>query len=469
MVSFENKKVLIGIILLGFILRIYTASDFYLHEWDECYHALVSKHLMSDFLNPVLYKNPILNYNYTSWTSNNIWLHKQPMALWLIAISFKLFGVNEIALRLPSIITSTACIYLVYKIAIENYNKKVALIAAFLFSTNGFIIELVAGRVATDHIDSIFLFFILCSIYLTLIYSKTYQLRYLILIGMFIGTAILTKWLPALIVIPIWLYLTYDMKFLFRTSIHFLILIIIISCVALPWQFYIMKQFPIESSWEYSYNSRHFFEVIESHSGNIFYYLDKIRINYGEMIYIPLFWVFYNLAKNKLEKKEIYLLIWFLIPLIFFSVAKTKMPAYILFTSPALFIYFGLFYDFLRTHKNNSIRKLSSLFIIIISSLSIRYCVERIKPFSSIDRNPNWISQIKTNHYFNKSDKNIVLLNFKKPIDIMFYSDITAYNIEPTQKLIDSIVTMGYKVFVNDLDNNFSSLKNATLLKIDTL
>ena len=51
----------------------------------------------------------------------------------------------------------------------------------------------------------------------------------------------------------------------------------------------------------------------------------------------------------------------------------------------------------------------------------------------------------------------------------MFYSDITAYNIEPTQKLIDSIVTMGYKVFVNDLDNNFSSLKNATLLKIDTL
>ena len=145
------------------------------------------------------------------------------------------------------------------------------------------------------------------------------------------------------------------------------------------------------------------------------------------------------------------------------------MPAYILFTSPALFIYFGLFYDFLRTHKNNSIRKLSSLFIIIISSLSIRYCVERIKPFSSIDRNPNWISQIKTNHYFNKSDKNIVLLNFKKPIDIMFYSDITAYNIEPTQKLIDSIVTMGYKVFVNDLDNNFSSLKNATLLKIDTL
>ena len=68
------------------------------------------------------------------------------------------FGVNEIALRLPSIILTTIGIWLSYFIGRYLFNSKVGYLTAFFFSINGLIIELTAGRVATDHIDIFFLF-----------------------------------------------------------------------------------------------------------------------------------------------------------------------------------------------------------------------------------------------------------------------------------------------------------------------
>jgi 4-amino-4-deoxy-L-arabinose transferase len=104
------------IVLSGLIFYFFTASDFFLHAWDERYHALVAKNLLKHPFYPTLYDNPILPYDYRSWVGNHIWVHKQPLPLWLMAGSMKIFGINEIALRLPSIIMSTAGIFLTFRI-----------------------------------------------------------------------------------------------------------------------------------------------------------------------------------------------------------------------------------------------------------------------------------------------------------------------------------------------------------------
>jgi 4-amino-4-deoxy-L-arabinose transferase len=88
----------------GLTLRFYTSSDFFLHAWDERYHALVTKNRIQHPLTPTLYDSPILPYDYKNWTENHIWVHKQPLPPWTMAASMWMFGVNEIALRLPSII-----------------------------------------------------------------------------------------------------------------------------------------------------------------------------------------------------------------------------------------------------------------------------------------------------------------------------------------------------------------------------
>ncbi len=78
----KTKTSLWLIILSAFLLRLLlSALDPFLHNWDERFHVLVAKNMMQFPFKPMLNKNPILPYNYTDWSSNNIWLHKQPLFL----------------------------------------------------------------------------------------------------------------------------------------------------------------------------------------------------------------------------------------------------------------------------------------------------------------------------------------------------------------------------------------------------
>ncbi|MBP7399885.1 MAG: hypothetical protein KA954_09890, partial [Chitinophagales bacterium] len=74
-------------------IRILFNSFFpYLHDWDERFHALVAKNMMTHPFTPMLRANPVLPYDETSWTDGHIWLHKQPLFLWQMALSMKIFG-----------------------------------------------------------------------------------------------------------------------------------------------------------------------------------------------------------------------------------------------------------------------------------------------------------------------------------------------------------------------------------------
>jgi 4-amino-4-deoxy-L-arabinose transferase-like glycosyltransferase len=90
------KSAVLLVVLAGFIIRCFVASDPYLHPWDERYHALVAKNIISEPLKPTLYEDPVLPYNYKQWHKNHIWVHKQPMPLWMMAASMNVFGVNEL-------------------------------------------------------------------------------------------------------------------------------------------------------------------------------------------------------------------------------------------------------------------------------------------------------------------------------------------------------------------------------------
>lgn len=439
------------IILCGLALRVLISTDPFLHDWDEKYHALVAKNLIVNPLKPTLYINPILPYDYTNWTSNHIWLHKQPMPLWLISFCLKTFGISEFVVRIPSILFSTICIGLTFFIASELINKKTAVVAAFLISINGLIIELTGGRVATDHIDIVFLFFIELSIVFSILFSKYLKIIFNILTGVCIGAAILTKWLPALIVLPIWLLLIIDSKkfTLKAISQHFFILLFTIIIVCVPWQLYIHTTFPNEAFWETSFNLKHFTHVIENQTGSYLYFINKIRINYGELIYLPLIWFLIDLYNNPHRFKRFVLLVWFLIPLIFFSVAKTKMQAYLLFVSPSFLIITADFCQYLVQLDRPKLKWLYSFIIILILLTPIRYCLERLKPFENNDAK-NAITksmlQLKSRGFTTKD----VLLNCDYPIEIMFYTDIVAYKGLPQIKVIEDLIKKGYRVHINN-------------------
>jgi 4-amino-4-deoxy-L-arabinose transferase len=271
------------LVISAIILRLYVSSDPYLHEWDERYHALAAKNMMQHPLKPTLYDNPVLHADYKSWQLGHIWVHKQPVTLWAIMCSFLVFGVEDWAVRIPSILFSVLSVLAVFGLAKELYNIKVGWWAAFLLMIHGLWIELASGRVATDHVDVLFSSLVLLGCYCAAIYQNR-RLIGIVGMGVFIGLAILTKWLPALIVLPFLaaLHFHFIRSRIGKSIIDVAIVLMVAAAIAVPWQVYIITNYPLESAWEYSFNRRHLFEVLEGHSGSWYYYLDKYRLLFGE-------------------------------------------------------------------------------------------------------------------------------------------------------------------------------------------
>ena len=457
-------------ILSGLGLYFYVSADFFLHFWDERYHALVAKNLISHPLIPTLYENPVLPYDYRNWSANHIWLHKQPLSLWAMAGSMWLFGINEIALRLPSIILVSTSIYLVFSVGSYLFNQKTGYLAAFFFSINGLVIELMGGRRATDHVDVFFMFFILLSIFLSIQYIKKENTIYSFVVGISIGLAILSKWLPALIVLPIWLLLVWDSKkFNVKTiTVQFVIILITLTAIFLPWQLYIFTVFPQEALWESNYNIKHSYEVVEGHSSSIFYFLNRIRINYGEYIYVPLVWFVWKILKDIKNKKRLAVLIWFLIPFLFFSMVKTKMQAYLLFTAPALFFMTAEFFFAVADYKKeHQLKWIFTIILALIILLPIRYSIERIRPFESRDRNPQWVMELRE---LNKENiEKGILFNYDQPIEAMFYTDLVVYSGIPKKETISNLSHQGYTIIINDdrkIPNHIISMKQVVTVEL---
>jgi 4-amino-4-deoxy-L-arabinose transferase len=432
----------------GLLLRIYTASDLFLHEWDERYHALVAKNMMDEPFRPMLYKYAFLPHDYRDWGSTHIWMHKQPLPLWTMAISMKLFGVNEIAMRLPSVLLTTIGIGLIFYIASYLFSKKVGYLAALFYSINGLIIEMSAGRVPTDHIDSFFLFFVELAIFFTIVFARRQHIVFSILAGASIGAAILCKWLPALIVLPVWLLLLRDKLRTSQLLVHFTVLLAVCIAVFLPWQLYIFDRFPIEAEWESAYNVRHIFESLGHREEPFYFFLNQVRINYGELIYLPIGWYIYLVIKNKRDYKRLALVLWFAAPFLFFSFTKTKMQGYLLFTAPALFIMTADIWHQLKEHRESSRMKwLVNLLLVAFIALPVRYCIERVKPFDNHDRNPQWAEDLKQ---LNKQNiKRGILLHYPRPVEAMFYTDLAAHQYLPAASVITGFVNQGYKVLIH--------------------
>jgi len=450
------------LVICGFVLRLYTSSDLYLHEWDERYHALVAKNMIHHPLVPTLYDKPVMPFDYKNWDDGHVWLHKQPAPLWLMSGSMWLFGVNEITVRLPSILMTTLGIWLTFSLGSYFFNQKTGYLAALFYAINGLILELTGGRLATDHIDISFLFFIELSVFFIILYIQKEKTIFTILAGVCLGFAILSKWLPALIILPVWLFMVVDSeKFTVKTIIvQFLLLVIITILIFMPWQIYIYQAFPDEAAWESSFNFRHITESLEGHAEPFYYFLNKLMVNYGELIYLPLAWFIWTWVKMPHDLKRWALGLWFIIPLIFFSAIMTKMQGYLLFTSPVLFMITAEFWLQLNSWKRKvRYPVLINLILLLFIVFPVRYSIERAKFFDKRERNPDWAKELRALNMV-ETDPRTILFNYPRPVEAMFYTQLTVYQEVPDLNIIRALQDKGYKIIINDNGKLVQELKN---------
>lgn len=458
---------LLLIVLTGLMLRVFCSLDPMLHKWDERYHALVAKNLIESPLEPKLYHETVFEFEYKNWTANEVWLHKQPLALWTMALSMRIFGVDAFSLRIPSILLSTLCILLTFFIGKHLYSEKIGLFAAAFHSINGLIIELAAGRVATDHVDTFFLFFIELSLFFIISETVSSKRWHIVLAGIACGLAILTKWLPAMIIFPLYIILNSNKdKSLWQITGELAILTASALFVAGPWQLYAFTHFPIEYLWEQHFNNLHFTQSLEGHGQPWYFFVNRIRITVNEAIYLALLWFIYFTVKQKrMPVNNLLIGAWILIPLIVFSVATSKMQGYLLFTFPAYFIVLALFAENLMQEYPNSdsrvIPFVRTFLAITLFGLAFRYGLERIKPLGQHASERAAKRELTSTGF----PPNAILFNMPCPVEAMFYSGGIAYAHIPDPETMDRLISEKYDLYVVDDENLSEQIRQSPLIR----
>ncbi|GAB1773415.1 ArnT family glycosyltransferase [Priestia megaterium] len=122
-----NKKVLISILILGFVLRILT---FFVYGYDI--------NLSSDDENYRISAKTLLDTGMLTYVEADIpTVHIMPGQVWLLTIPMLIFGkgtMSLIATKLMFIMIGILSIFLIYKLGSRLFNEKAGLIAAFLLA-----------------------------------------------------------------------------------------------------------------------------------------------------------------------------------------------------------------------------------------------------------------------------------------------------------------------------------------------
>jgi len=452
----KSKQVhcLAAILVLGLLLRIATAQDPFLHTWDERFHALVAKNLIEAPLKPVLYAKPLLPYDFREWSNNHIWLSKPPLALWPMAVSIHWFGTNEIAVRLPSILFSTLSILLTFFIGRRLFGEWQGVLAACLHAMHGRLIEVAAGRLSSDHVETLFLFFVEWAMLLIVkYYQKATRPANLALgIGLLTGLAFLCKWIAALFVPILWLAIGLWMRRpIWELVKHGVVIALSASAVAAPWLIFMLYAYPEEATYLLRAVLLPVSETIQGHQGPWYYFLDQARLYYGELIYLPMLWLGFVIWRKPKRFSIVVTAIWIALPILLLSMMETKRSTYLLLTAPGFFLLTAVcFYWLIRKHwEKGSLRYLSRFAAALLVLLPIRYSIERVKPFANFAEEQQWTQALKTlPSSIPFPSEQVVLFQEPYPIQAMFYTGFTAYPWTPDTTMLQELRAKGYRVFV---------------------
>ncbi len=485
---FLKGRIKLGLLFLsvgGFILRFFIIKlDPFIYTWDEEFHALVAKNMMTGPLKPMLYANPVLPYAVSNWCCNHVWLHKGPVFLWLIAISLKFFGANEIALRLPSIIMSTLMIVLLFRMGKLLVNRSVGYFAAFLFATANYQLEMCSGIIPSDHNDVAFMFFVCASFWAWIEYQSSGKIYWIIIIGLFSGLAVDTKWIMGFLVFFCWL-LTVILDSEKRKQWHsykdLLKSFLIALFVSASWYVYALIRFPAEMVATFKSYSDTFFTVVENHSGGWYFHLDLLSVHYGWIVPFVLLLCFYFFYKTlgKRNNFKILLVSWFLFVEIFYAFAQTKMPLFTIIVAPVVYLSVGNGLLLAVEYFSMKIERFR-MPILLVCIVLIGFYNTGIGEIEGHHTNTGLMVYQREKYIHNAAifrdvakklpQKDYTIFNCKdfNAVQLMFYSGITSYDYIPDSIICSNLKKSGIKIAVFD-DGRLPSYiaKDNTILKLD--
>jgi len=342
----------VAILLASTLLMLRHVGHRAITYWDEGFHALVAKNLLKHPFKFTLYEQPWLPYDYTDWGNNHIWLHKPPMAMWQIALSYAVLGVNTFALRLPSVILSSGAVFLTYLIATELFDKRIGLIAAFWQGFNVCTFNLTHGYLYSDHIDITLLFWVELACYFLVKAAKTGKFWYVIASGVAQGLAYLSKSYLGMVTFGIMgvLWFLKRIRFLDNSEYrlrfwHLPVQLMASILTVAPWAGYCLIFYRKEYLFEHKRVLDHLNTDVESWGAT----WDRPLFDYMVLIYPAIYTVvlaacvfLFVVALRRRNMGEIFVLAWAFGVIAPHSWALTKTPSATTIAIPPLLIGFSV-------------------------------------------------------------------------------------------------------------------------------
>jgi 4-amino-4-deoxy-L-arabinose transferase-like glycosyltransferase len=346
--KFRRNLPLLIIVFAAFLLRLPHLGHSGMSFFDESFHALVARNLLKHPLKPTLIDDPKVPYDPTCWTENHVWLHKPIVPLWQIALSYRVLGVNNFALRLPSLLLSTGAVLLTFLIGTSLFERRTGLIAAALQALNPAITLLVQGYLFADHIDVALLFWVEMGVYFLVRAMKSGSWRDVLLAGVAQGLAYLSKSHLAAIItglaVAAWLLPLVRLGRAEESRIRFPHVIVLFAAAlatAAPWTIYCLVHYPREFLSEQRYVFEHMTRAVETWGGPWDRVLFDHMILLYNVFYTPVLVAALGLLGKTLSDRSTSLWLiyaWALGVVVPFLAARTKTPSATLLAVPAFLL-----------------------------------------------------------------------------------------------------------------------------------
>ena len=302
----------------------------------------------------------ILDYNdwITLWfTADLPFWGKPPMAFWSVAASFALFGLNEFAARLPGLIFTLLTAWVMYRWLVKVKDKPTAVTAITLFLTSWLVIH-TAGAVITDPLLMLATTLVMVGFWQAVSEADK---RGAYLVWFALGIGLLSKGPVALVfcggACGLWV-LIYNQWRQWFTRIHLFSGVLLMLAIAAPWYYLAEQKTP--GFFDYFIIGEHFLRFTETAWDGDLYGSVKDQPHGTIWLYFVIAmmpWSIILLARLFLKKSRQsirdgyqsdpkfigYLLLWALIPLVFFTIGKNVLVTYVLPSIPATCVLIAIY------------------------------------------------------------------------------------------------------------------------------
>lgn len=313
-----KNKYHILIILLGIIFFIPFLGNIHLFDWDEINFAESSREMLitGDYFKVQINFEPFQE--------------KPPFFFWLQALSMSIFGVNEFAARFPNAIIGIITLLVIFKIGTRLKNKSFGLIWVLIYIAS-LLPHLYYKSGIIDPVFNLFIF--LGIVFLIKTHNcniKKLRTKSIILSGVFIGFAIITKG-PVGLLILLLTFLIYWISIRFKKiiSIKEIILFGITAFLitSLWFGYEVIKNGPWFIIEFIQYQLELFSQPVAGHKQPVYYHFIVILLGCFPMsiIAIPRLFRINNSDSIDFEK---WMRILFWTVLILFTIVSTKIVHY---------------------------------------------------------------------------------------------------------------------------------------------